>query len=265
MEEALAGRVGVDGVDARQAVGAAADEAAVDTLFLPLRDHAVREPVGADDADKADVDITVAQQPRQVDRGVQHVTGERDPRGAGCRIPARQLDHALADTGEAPDPVHAYAAPRRLSATIDSHSRQGGRSWSGRGAGSPTSDDPLLSIRASLADAPVRETGEIDRLAVAIHEELRHAPGRGWRVHDAMFGKPVREHEVLETALPAPGDRRVAERAAREVPAPAPPEPDTLHRQDAPGERGPDDVFEVRGGDEKFQPGGPDQSGTPPT
>ena len=112
-EEALAGRVGLDGVDARQAVGAAADEAAVDALLLPLGDHAVGEPVGADGAEKADFELTVAQQPRQIDRSVQHVTGESDARGAGGRIPARELDHALADTGDAPDPIHGSTAPRR--------------------------------------------------------------------------------------------------------------------------------------------------------
>jgi hypothetical protein len=102
MEAALAVGVGLDHVDARQAIRQALHAGGVDALAFPAGQHLGRHAVHAQPGDVGDAHPGRIEQARHVDGGVQGIAAEAviHGRGMACGTAggaALQFDHAFAD------------------------------------------------------------------------------------------------------------------------------------------------------------------------
>src|SRR6185312_16503927 len=95
----LAPFIRADDVETRQTPGKAGNEIGADALLPPGIDHSLTVEVVAEGGDVVDADAGVAAGTRQIDRGVEGVAAEADLQGLGVSV--AQLDHALADGGDA--------------------------------------------------------------------------------------------------------------------------------------------------------------------
>ena len=114
MELPLAGRIGIDHIEARQPPAGAQHQVARYAFRRRLRQDGVRIAIVAKRTRERDIDAGA----RQIDSGIERIAaaGERQPPVAA----ARELDHDFADADDAGFLlVHGLLPPTRRNARID--------------------------------------------------------------------------------------------------------------------------------------------------